>query len=653
MTPCTRRSGCALIHVIFDDKQGIGQRLVSFALRIWGRARVGGQTHFQTRTLTTWQHLLLQTLNFPKLGYQSIIFCLNEEVLIDTRSFAEASAATSKATRFLPTPRVSFERKPWYSSCNGTEWRWLNVRGLAHRNDFRHFSKSSIQQRDVAKEKETKWIAQYEELVDHTKQTGHTTAAQITKDNPSLKKWLLRQQKQFLQWKQGLKSTMTQERQQKLDSQLDSSWRFTDVWMDRYMELETYHEVHGDCLVPAMFPENQALSDWVKHQRRLFKRYKRGIRPVMSEQRVNMLDRLSFELDVREGRWMKRYQELVQYKELHGNTLVNVNSGKLGNWVKQQRHEYRIFQRLEKGDITEDDRLTPLTDRRIELLNKIDFAWDPVEAVWLNRYRELLEYKESHGHCVVPKNSVQHAGLGIWVHQQRLLYHPTRRPAYAHTTHRVTDERRKLLEDVGFEWNPDEGAWMKRYNELVKYVEQNGNTMVPYQYPPNWELGYWVNKQRKLYRMKPNMTPRTPSQDDDDDDDREEQVSESPLPEHRRILLEKIGFIWHVGEHAWAKHYKELENYAKQHGHCHVPGKSTEHPGLSVWVHLQRKRYREMQRARNKNDQSGEKTLSSFDTDTNVKPRRVSIMTDKEFELLERLNFPWNVRRNLHKQEED
>lgn len=95
-------------------------------------------------------------------------------------------------------------------------------------------------------------------------------------------------------------------------------------------------------------------------------------------------------------------------------------------------------------------------------------------------FEQLLKYKEEHGHCMVPKRYPANPQLGGWTHTQRVQYF-RRKATYKDTAkvggstdsdsaeevkngltdeeavYRLTDDRLRRLEEVGFVWSPREG----------------------------------------------------------------------------------------------------------------------------------------------------------------------------------------------------
>ena len=118
--------------------------------------------------------------------------------------------------------------------------------------------------------------------------------------------------------------------------------------------------------------------------------------------------------------------------------------------------------------------------------------------------------------------------------------------------------RRKLLNDLGFDWAPIETCWRERYGELLEFKREHGHTYVPAIWEENPELGSWVVTQR---HRKRNLTPK--------------QIA----------MLEKVGFDWDPYETAWRRHYEELLEFHRKHGHCRPRVDTSD---LGKWVHKQR-----------------------------------------------------------------
>ena len=132
--------------------------------------------------------------------------------------------------------------------------------------------------------------------------------------------------------------------------------------------------------------------------------------------------------------WMIRYQQLIEYKRKHGHANVPQREKRLGCWVSTQRTQYKL---LLEG------RQSQMNQERIDLLNALDFDWDPRgifkrirkeseagdesgttpkgadrnDRKWMQWYSELVRFKEQNGHCAVTRK--QNKSLGIWTQKQR------------------------------------------------------------------------------------------------------------------------------------------------------------------------------------------------------------------------------------------
>ena len=69
------------------------------------------------------------------------------------------------------------------------------------------------------------------------------------------------------------------------------------------------------------------------------------------------------------------------------------SSSPLDQWAVRQRYLYRS-KSLD----------TTLSEERINLLNSLGFQWSTrYEELWDQRIVELKEFKQKHGHCMVPR----------------------------------------------------------------------------------------------------------------------------------------------------------------------------------------------------------------------------------------------------------
>ena len=181
-------------------------------------------------------------------------------------------------------------------------------------------------------------------------------------------------------------------------------------------------------------------------------------------------------------RWQIRFNELKEYKEKYGDTLVpnryDVNP-QLGRWVDNQRVKYKRNQ---------------LSDERIHRLNELGFVWDANEAFWEEMFAELKEYKAKYGDTLVPTIYEDNPKLGRWVsnHRKHYKYKQSGKDSW------LTDERIARLNRVGFVWDAIEAAWRSNYNKLCSFYDEHGHTKIHCQDEVRKGLYSWCMKQRCL-----------------------------------------------------------------------------------------------------------------------------------------------------------
>ena len=141
--------------------------------------------------------------------------------------------------------------------------------------------------------------------------------------------------------------------------------------------------------------------------------------------------------------WEDMFLLLKDYKMKHGHCNVPTNSGKLGSWVNNQRIKYRKMK--EKNDRT-------LSNEQIDKLESIGFEWKLIKSsrksmasynIQFNTMKDkFVAYKKETGTGWVPRWYKQDPQLATWAKHQRRLFN----------TDHLKKNRRKVLDDVGFEW---------------------------------------------------------------------------------------------------------------------------------------------------------------------------------------------------------
>jgi Helicase associated domain len=117
-------------------------------------------------------------------------------------------------------------------------------------------------------------------------------------------------------------------------------------WDQRYKELREFYRKNGHADVPYPFPENPALSRWVRHQRCHYQLRLdgNGSLRAMTTDRVVRLMVLNFTWNLRSRAWEKGYSALIEFKTKHGHTDVTPETDfRLAHWTRKQLQQIRRY----------------------------------------------------------------------------------------------------------------------------------------------------------------------------------------------------------------------------------------------------------------------------------------------------------------------
>ncbi len=453
--------------------------------------------------------------------------------------------------------------------------------------------------------------------------------------------------------------------------------------------LTIYSYVVSSTLVPSRYEENLKLGKWVETQRYEYTKLlrmsatdstesnenKRVTNPRLTEERRRRLESVGFEWKVRnkmkryyDKQWDQMFDRLVEFKAKHGHCLVPKrypDDIKLGTWVHTQRIQHRKLLEGKKNNLcdnnddasqfsdkSEDEINFRLTEDRRKRLVDIGFVWSVREAEhnfqanrivrtsyddqWDAMFNLLSAYKEKYGDCLVPKRYKENPKLGTWVDTQRVQYKKMKKRVEGDAGvangisggkggGRLTDERIRRLEDIGFVWSLRDD-WQKHYDELIEFRKENGHCNVPARYSNNRRLGIWVSAQRQQYKLLQKLT-----------------LSEKRnvrLNEERIRLLNNLGFTWTIRSRAfgedWNQRLRELKHFQIVHGHCNVPMFYHGNSELSSWVEQQRKLYHQYM------------AYIRMTNDIRAKNNEVNDLEapycDEKIRILDEMGFDWKER---------
>ena len=322
-------------------------------------------------------------------------------------------------------------------------------------------------------------------------------------------------------------------RQRQLLDRIGFVWEPLDsAWEEGYAALSIFRAREGHCKVPQRHVEGvNRLGLWVAVQRRS--------KDALPAERKQRLDESGFVWDPHESAWEEGFAALSEFKAREGHCRAPEGYVEgmfnLGSWVSAQRTN-------REG----------MSAERKQRLDQIGFVWDPYERLWEEGFSALTKFKTREGHCNVPKrHSEGNFKLGQWVGERR-----KRKDA-------MPIERRQSLDNIGFVWDPIDGAWEEGFAALTKFKAREGHCRVPTsQFEEAFRVGVWVSNQR---------------------------ASRDALSAERKQRLEEIGFIWHSLRNAWEDGFAALTKFKARNGHCRVAPNCVEGTfKLGTWVQRQR-----------------------------------------------------------------
>ena len=476
-------------------------------------------------------------------------------------------------------------------------------------------------------------------------------------------------------------SRLTIQTESEEESKPSSQESGEEKWNSRLNELKLYQETNGHVDVKE---KDGMLSEWCKTQRHHYKLKHNLInskkKSTLTNERQDALEELGFRWQIkgrpmmkgrsnkttgevglakdsvptaREDRWKMRLEQLRRYFATYGHVNVNENEGsELGKWVLIQRLEYKRYDAEKQSSMTEE---------RKKLLEALGIKWhkdgkkkvpgpkkerrDPKdypirsapppwsEDKWKSRFEELKRYKEERCHCDVTTKD----NLYAWVKAQRKAF--DQREAGERSF--MTEERKDLLEGLGFQWHSsvgEDGTWNRKFEELRKFHKEHGHCLVTSKNPMMWQ---WVHAQRRAHKMI--------------DIGKESTF----LTVERKKQLDDLGFVWYTEggeedhtllynaeepgllkrqsgdtkiekedepyanvsrEERWNRRIEQLQRYKAIHGHVQVKHKDGK---LGRWCKALRHEYKLKYNM--------------------TKAKKKSTLTNEREKVMEELGFRWKI----------
>jgi hypothetical protein len=234
--------------------------------------------------------------------------------------------------------------------------------------------------------------------------------------------------------------------------------------------------------------------------------------------------------------WDEMFGQLLAFRNQYQHCLVprSYGDGSLATWVEKNRAKKKA---------------ETLKRERELALNDVGFDWDPIETRWQRHYARLSHYHDGHRHCC-PSRSYEDKELVYWVFEQRSRY----------ASGKLSEERKKKLDELGFIFNAREAAWLEQYHQLRSFFEQYGRVNVPDTYDEG--LVSWIRIQRIKYRK-------------------------GNLEKLKVEMLNELRISWDPRQDAWDEKFARVQD-------IHESGRSRAASGTETdrWIQKQRAKYK-------------------------------------------------------------
>lgn len=384
-----------------------------------------------------------------------------------------------------------------------------------------------------------------------------------TADNLALGSWLVTQKRV----KAGkIPGILTQEQVKQLES-IGIRWEDKTelAWNKNFAACQEYFNLHGnlDVKVNYFTPDGLALGRWISNIRQQRAGNTGGT--VLTDEHIAALDSLSMIWDKISFQWEQNYTACADYYVKNGSLnmptgYVSPDGLRIGMWLLRMRQ-------IRSGRLK---KAAPLTESQIERLNALGFDWtDKFTSQWNYGYEQAELYYRQHGNLDVPVAFINenNFALGKWLRR-----HIDDDEKTGRTSIKVTPERRKKLEALGFSFETEDG-WNKRIALCREYYETNGNLNVSQRYVVDdiW-LGKWLYLCRRTYRGE---------------------IKGEALTQEQTSDLEAVGIDWLTpNERKWENNYLVAQKLYLDTGNINVEHKLTTEDNVCIgrWLALQ-KRY--------------------------------------------------------------
>jgi hypothetical protein len=143
-----------------------------------------------------------------------------------------------------------------------------------------------------------------------------------------------------------------------------------------------------------------------------------------------------------------------------------------------------------------DNKPSPMTQVRVDLLNNLGFVWNVYEETWERQLNNFKRFREEYGHSNVPPNHPTYPNLYPWISVQRRYYVLMKQGKNC----QITRARVETLDRIGFSWDLNKDKWWANLRDLTDFQDKHGHFTIPKNYSINPKLRRWNLNQRMAYK---------------------------------------------------------------------------------------------------------------------------------------------------------
>jgi hypothetical protein len=146
--------------------------------------------------------------------------------------------------------------------------------------------------------------------------------------------------------------------------------RKDEKWNAKFKDLVAFQQKYGHCNVASRDATHKSLGIWLQNQRQEYKMHIQSNKGPMIKERIDLLESVGVQWEVRNNTWGIRFEELKDYIRDNGHCNVSRSVGdneKLGTWLHTQRKAYKLALRT--------DFKAGMTKQRMKLLESVGVEW--------------------------------------------------------------------------------------------------------------------------------------------------------------------------------------------------------------------------------------------------------------------------------------